>query len=108
MNKVSTQIIDFASEFGLCPQDHVEVRYHRDKDSPRGGVTQVRVFTEDGLTIDSIAICSLADNFEKKKGVASALGRAKKVLLDGIKSGNNMYQGQPLTCVTKTVTIEIH
>jgi len=43
--------------------------------APRGGRTFIQVTTPSGQELCSEAICSLADNFNKKLGVEIALGR---------------------------------
>lgn len=49
--------------------------------SPRGGATVIELTTPDKvLTVSGEAICSLADNFNRKVGNSIALGRALKQL----------------------------
>lgn len=52
----------------------------------RGGYTEVTI-TRDDVTSKGLAVCSLNDNYCKKRGVAIALGRALKAMEDG-KSHN--------------------
>lgn len=47
---------------------------------PRGGETVVQLTTPEGKDIATTALCNLADNYNKKIGVAIALGRALKKL----------------------------
>lgn len=44
----------------------------------KGGKTIITVTSPDGRTVEAISKCSLLDNFNRKKGVAIALGRAMK------------------------------
>ena len=45
---------------------------------PRGGRTDVTVTTPQGTQLHAVADCSLADNFDRKRGLQIALGRALK------------------------------
>lgn len=61
----------------------VRVRHFRLFDNfnnilPRGGITVVRITDEHGYTVEGTARCSNHDGFNKKKGVAIAIGRALK------------------------------
>ena len=47
---------------------------------PNGGETTVRVTTPDGRTVVGVSTCAAVDNFNKKRGVQIALGRALKEL----------------------------
>ena len=58
--------------FGTLPKgagDHTYV-------NPRGGITQVSITTPDGRELFGEAECSFEDNYNKKRGVAIAIGRA--------------------------------
>jgi hypothetical protein len=45
---------------------------------PRGGLTLIEITTPDGTDLKGEALCSKRDNYDKKKGVKIALGRALK------------------------------
>lgn len=47
---------------------------------PRGGITYIQLTTPEGKDITSVSKCNLSDNYNKKIGVAIALGRALKKL----------------------------
>lgn len=51
-----------------------------DKILPRGGFTKVTIKTPDGREFCGVAKCSDNDNYNKKIGVAIAIGRALKGL----------------------------
>lgn len=61
----------------------VRVRHFRHLDNnntilPRGGETVVTITDEHGHTVEGISKCSPKDGFNKKVGVAIAIGRALK------------------------------
>lgn len=61
----------------------VRVRHFRKLDEhnnilPRGGETIVSITDEHGHTVEGVAKCSNNDGFNKKIGVAIAIGRALK------------------------------
>lgn len=45
---------------------------------PRGGRCSVTVTTPDGKVLSGVSECSIKDNFDRKRGLAIALGRAFK------------------------------
>ena len=45
---------------------------------PTGGITDVTVVPPNGGGVNGIAHCSMKDNYNKKRGVMIALGRAMK------------------------------
>lgn len=47
---------------------------------PRGGITVVRITTPEGMIAETKAICAETDQYNKKRGVKIALGRAFKKL----------------------------
>ena len=47
---------------------------------PKGGMTEVEVVTPDGEILTDTAYCSETDQFNKRRGVAIALGRILKEL----------------------------
>lgn len=46
---------------------------------PRGGTCTVSVQAPDGCTFEGKSVCALADNFDRKRGLMIALGRALKL-----------------------------
>jgi hypothetical protein len=61
----------------------VRVRHYRNLDKfnnilPRGGKTVVSITDEHGHTVEGLSRCSSEDGFNKKIGVAIAIGRALK------------------------------
>jgi hypothetical protein len=61
----------------------VRVRHYRKFDNlnnilPRGGETTVSITDEHGHTVEGLSRCSSDDGFNKKIGVAIAIGRALK------------------------------
>lgn len=44
--------------------------------SPKGGMTVVQITTPEGEELEGIAVCSDRDSYNRKKGLAIALGRA--------------------------------
>lgn len=54
--------------------------------SPTGGLTTVKVTTPDNQVLEGMAVCSIKDNFNRRKGYQIALGRA----LSGSKLADDM------------------
>lgn len=47
----------------------------------KGGFTQVQIVNDDGETVaEGVALCSMKENYDRRKGRTIALGRAMKAL----------------------------
>lgn len=44
--------------------------------SPNGGMTVIQITTPTGEELEGVALCSLKDGYNRKKGLAIAMGRA--------------------------------
>lgn len=55
----------------------------------RGGETIVEVRTPEGVEVKGVAYCSPVDSYNKKLGVAKALGRAMQQLKKEATNGNS-------------------
>jgi len=54
---------------------------HSSEISQRGGVTLLRILDDNGnVMANGVAVCSLSDNFSRKKGVLIARNRARAAL----------------------------
>lgn len=60
---------------GLASGDVINAKYE-DSVSPTGGTTIVQITTSDGRDLEGVAVCSYKDPYNRKKGLAIALGRA--------------------------------
>ncbi len=53
-----------------------ETKPYSDVVSPKGGQTVVQITTPDGTELEGVAKCSAKDPYNRKKGLAIAIGRA--------------------------------
>ncbi len=60
---------------GILSGDKIDADY-QDSVSPTGGQTVVQITTKDGRELEGVADCSMHDPYNRKKGLAIALGRA--------------------------------
>ena len=58
--------------------DNATTKVLRPLISPKGGTTIVEIHSQDGKQFIGIAACSKSDCYNKKRGLAIALGRALK------------------------------
>ena len=62
--------------------DNATTKVLRPLISPKGGTTIVEIHSQDGKQFIGIAACSKSDCYNKKRGLAIALGRALKDMND--------------------------
>lgn len=58
------------------PQDNYLSDSYSEAVNPNGGETVVQITTPDGTELEGVAKCSTKDPYNRKKGLAIALGRA--------------------------------